>query len=580
MQQDEAFNLLKMGKNIFLTGAAGSGKTYLLNKYIKYLKEHNVGVAVTASTGIAATHLHGTTIHSWSGIGIKDTLTQTDLEKLLKAKRTKRNYKNTKVLIIDEISMLHRYQLDMIDTIARFMLGNDNAFGGIQLVLCGDFFQLPPVSSNPFVEEKRFAFEASTWEDGDFHVCYLHEQHRQGNDPLLAVLNDIRSGKAGEQTKIPLRTRYKKEPQGATKATRLYSRNINVDAINDQELAKINGQEKTYTMATKGFSALVEGLKKSCLAPEQLKLKLGAEVMFIKNDVLGKYVNGTRSIVVGFDKSDEAWPIVKTYNNQTFCAVPEDWNYEDNGVVLATITQVPLRLAWAITIHKSQGMTLDAAEIDLGDAFEPGMGYVALSRVRSLTGLKLMNLNEMALKVHPKVLQHDQIFKDSSAINVNYLQSLAEPEMERCQRETLVVRFGGGKVKGKVKVIGKETSNIGNISNANNRSTSNRSNIRKEVIPTHITTLDMLKEPLSIEAIAEKRGLSVGTIINHIEKLKGLKLIDGAFIEEFKSRLPKEDFDDIFAELKKSEDGKLKPICEKFEGKYPYSTLQLVRLFV
>jgi ATP-dependent exoDNAse (exonuclease V) alpha subunit len=558
MQQDEALNLLKMGKNIFLTGAAGSGKTYLLNKYINYLKNHNIGVAVTASTGIAATHLHGTTIHSWSGIGVRDAITNKDLEKLLTTKRIKSNYKKSKVLIIDEISMLHQHHLDMIDSIARYILGSDKAFGGIQLVLCGDFFQLPPVSSGPLIEEKQFAFEASAWKSGDFHICYLQEQHRQGNDPLLGVLNDIRSGTAGEHTKVPLRTRYKKEPQGATKATKLYSRNINVDTINERELANIQGQEKTFTMTTHGFSALVEGLKKSCLAPEQLKLKPGAEVMFIKNDATGRYVNGTRSIVVGFEK-EEGWPIVKTYSDKTIIVLPEEWKYEDNGTVRATIKQIPLRLAWAITIHKSQGMTLDAAEIDLGDAFEPGMGYVALSRVRSLTGLKLMNLNEMALKVHPKVLQHDQIFKDNSLTVLKHLHTLSEKEIKQSQKETLVKRFEGSTTK----IISKE-----------------RNNTRKDLIPTHITTLDLLKENLSIELIAEKRGLTAGTIMNHIEKLKGLKLIDDSFIEGLKNTIPKENFDVIFAELKRSEDGKLKSIHDKFEGQYSYATIQLVRLFM
>ncbi len=559
MQQNEALSLLKMGKNIFLTGAAGAGKTYLLNKYIKYLKENNVGVAITASTGIAATHLQGTTIHSWSGMGVKDSLTTQDLEQLLTKSRIKRNYKKTKVLIIDEISMLHKHQLDMLDVIARYLLGVDKAFGGLQVVLCGDFFQLPPVSSGGLIEERQFAFEAPSWNDADFHVCYLHEQHRQGSDPLLAVLNDIRSGTAGEHTKVPLRTRYKKEPQGDTKATKLYSRNINVDAINEQELANVQGQEKIFTMATRGFSALVEGLKKSCLALERLKLKVGAEVMFIKNDTAARYVNGTRSTVIGFDKN-EGWPIVRTYDGEVIVAQPEEWKYEDNGAVRASLTQVPLRLAWAITIHKSQGMTLDAAEIDLGDAFEPGMGYVALSRVRSLSGLKLMNLNEMALKVHPKVLQHDQIFKDSSAAVVNYLQTLSEAERAECQRKTLIERFGGDKSK----VIVKEKVRVK----------------KKIAIPTHMTTLAMLNESLSLESIAEKRGLSFGTIITHIEKLKNLQQIDSSLIENLKDVFPKNDFDLIFSELKKSEDGKLKPIYDKFEGRYSYNSIQLVRLFV
>jgi ATP-dependent DNA helicase PIF1 len=455
MQQDEAFNLLKMGKNIFLTGAAGSGKTYLLNKYINYLKDNQVGVAVTASTGIAATHLQGTTIHSWSGIGVRNHITQKDLEKLMTTPRIKRNYKKTKVLIIDEISMLPKHQLDMVDSIARYILGREQAFGGMQVVLCGDFFQLPPIFFNPLEKEKPFAFEGMAWKEGDFHVCYLHEQHRQGNDPLLVILNDIRSGTAGEHTKVPLRTRYKKEPQGATKATKLYSRNLNVDAINERELASIPGQEKIFTMVMRGPHFLVEGLKKSCLALEQLKLKIGAEVMFIKNDTSARYVNGTRSVVVGFDKSEEGWPIVRTYDNKTIMAYPEEWKYEDNGVVSATLTQVPLRLAWAITIHKSQGMTLDTAEIDLGDAFEPGMGYVALSRVRSLNGLKLMNLNEMALKVHPKILQQDKGFQDSSTATVNYLKTLSEKATAQCHRKTLIERFGGCKAT----VTGKETTN-------------------------------------------------------------------------------------------------------------------------
>lgn len=455
MQQDEAFDLLKMGKNIFLTGAAGSGKTYLLNKYIKYLKENNVMVAVTASTGIAATHLHGATIHSWSGIGVKDNLTKEDLENLLTTSRIKRNYKKTKVLIIDEISMLHKHQLDMVDAIARYILNCDTAFGGMQIILCGDFFQLPPVSTGFSRKAIQFAFESVAWEHGGFQVCYLQEQHRHANDPLLAVLNDIRNGAAGEHTKIPLRTRYKKEPQGITKATKLYSRNINVDAINEKELAILDGEEKIFKMEMDGIDVLVEGLKKSCLAFEQLKLKTGAEVMFIKNDTLGKYVNGTRGITVGFDENG-GWPIVKTYDDEIIVASPEEWKYEDNGVVCATIKQVPLRLAWAITIHKSQGMTLDAAEIDLGDAFEPGMGYVALSRVRSLNGLKLMNLNEIALTVHPKILQQDRVFKDSSANTVKHLQILSEAEKTQHHKKTLIERFKCGNIKELDKDLGKK----------------------------------------------------------------------------------------------------------------------------
>jgi hypothetical protein len=560
MKQNDALNLLKMGKNIFLTGAAGAGKTYLLNHYITYLKEHNVHVAMTASTGIAATHLQGMTIHAWSGIGIKDKLTKKDLEKLSDDKRIKRHYKKTKVLIIDEISMLHAHQLDMVDLIARHILDQDKPFGGIQVILCGDFFQLPPVSSSSADSETPFAFESAVWKKQSFEVCYLEEQHRQGNDLLLTILNDIRHGRAGEHTKVPLRTRYKKEPQGETKATKLYSRNINVDTMNDNELAHLSGQAKSFSMKTQGFGKLVEGLKKSCLAQETLTLKIGAEVMFIKNDNQGRYVNGTRCVVVGFEKSAEAWPIVKTYEGKIIIAAAEEWKYQDNGYVRASLLQVPLRLAWAITIHKSQGMTLDAAEIDLGDAFEPGMGYVALSRVRSLNGLKLINLNDMALTVHPKVLQQDAIFKKNSAQLVQYLKNLSATTIEEYHRKTLIERFEGNNEKALNKNI-------------------NRSKKGND-IPTHLITLQMLKEKLSIDTIAEKRGFTLGTIITHIEKLVGLKMINQTDLEHLKDRLPKNDFDAILQEYEKSEDGKLKAIYDKFGGKYSYASIQIVRLFL
>ena len=560
MLQKEAFDLLKMGKNVFLTGAAGSGKTYLLNKYIKYLKDNNVKVAVTASTGLAATHLYGMTIHSWSGIGIRDTLNDKDLEKILDSRRIKSNYKKTKVLIIDEVSMLHKHQLDMINLIAGKMLSSNKAFGGIQVILCGDFFQLPPVSSGASLEKARFAFEADAWEKGDFHICYLQEQHRQNNnqsnnhDPLLTVLNSIRSGTAGEHTKVPLRTRYKKEPEGSVKATKLYSRNINVDEVNNRELAKLKSEERVFAMQSDGFKALVDGLKRNCLAPEYFKLKIGAEVMFIKNDPEGRFVNGTRCVVINFDKTD-GWPIVKTYNNKIITAAPMEWTYEDNGIVRASITQVPLRLAWAITIHKSQGMTLDAAEIDLGNAFEPGMGYVALSRVRSLKGLKLMNLNEMALTVHPEILDYDKVLRDNSAQAVNYLKGLSAEEIAELHKKVLTERFAGSKSKEK---------------KVNN----------KDKTDTYTKTLVLLKEKLSVDEIASKREMKVRTILGHLEKLKGLKKINSTDIAHLKDMIPSKDFEVITAELKKSTDGKLKPIYDFFNGKFSYTSITLARLFV
>jgi hypothetical protein len=281
MTQDEALHLLKLGKNIFLTGSAGSGKTYLLNSYIRYLKRHGVGVSVTASTGLAATHLNGRTIHSWSGIGVSTDLSEADLATLQREKGVRNRYQKTKVLIIDEVSMLHAFQLDLVDRIARKMLDPLQPFGGLQVVLCGDFFQLPPVKTQRDTSP-AFAFESLAWQQGKFCTCYLHEQHRQGNDALVTVLNDIRNGAADERTKAPLRTRYKQQPIGAVQATRLYARNVSVDAINQRELDALSGDEIPYHMTKHGSVKLTDALLRGCPAPTTLKLKIGAWLCLLK----------------------------------------------------------------------------------------------------------------------------------------------------------------------------------------------------------------------------------------------------------------------------------------------------------
>lgn len=623
MTQDEAFDLLKLGNNVFVTGAAGSGKTYLLNTYIKHLRDHSVGVAVTASTGIAATHLNGKTIHSWSGVGVRDALADNELEALLRNDRVKRNYKKTKVLIIDEISMLHPYQLDMVERIARHMLNLTQPFGGLQVVLCGDFFQLPPVSRENLGIAKAFAYESSAWDTGGFQICYLHEQYRQGEDPLLTVLNDIRSGNAGEQTKVPLRTRYKKDPEGSVRPTKLFARNVNVDSINDRELRGLEGEQKVFCMNTKGFSALVDGLKRGCLAPVDLRLKIGAKVMFVKNAIDGSFVNGTLGMVEDFD-DDEGWPLVRTFDNDLIVADPEDWKYEEKGIVRAMLTQVPLKLAWAITVHKSQGMTLDAAEMDLSDAFEPGMGYVALSRVRSLSGLKLLGLNETALTVHPRILEQDKNFKQWSESASEILRKISDRDKEKRQADVLKHRFGAKKKRVSQKTpstaenqedysnayspwseeddekltrlflekmpiktlsslfrrkpggIRSRLKKLDLIEVTSSDEKSHGQNEKKNKTSTQDITRELVERKIPLTEIAGERGLTVGTIVSHLEKLKGLdNLPDIDYIKK-----PIKDFDRILEAFKDSPDGKLAPVNQKLKGRYSFDDLKVVRLFV
>jgi ATP-dependent exoDNAse (exonuclease V) alpha subunit len=434
MLQAEALDILKMGKNVFLTGPAGSGKTHVLNSYIQYLRSHAVDVAVTASTGIAATHLGGQTIHSWSGIGVRDVLTDYDIDEMMQKAYLYKRFDRTKVLIIDEVSMLHHFRLDLIEWICRQMKHNERPFGGMQIVLCGDFFQLPPVTRGEVVESE-FAYKADCWKEAKLTICYIGEQHRQKDNVYLSILNQIRQNKVTKKTVELLKTRLNKDPESGRESTRLYTHNIDVDTVNKRHLDLIDSPVKNYHMTSKGSKGLTETLKKSCLSPEKLELKKGARVMFTKNHQEGGYVNGTLGFVFDFNSFGD--PVVQTNNGMKFSVTPQSWKIEEEGKTKAEISQLPLRLAWAITVHKSQGMSLDAMEVDLSKSFVRGMGYVALSRVRSLDGMKLLGFNDMSLEIDEEVLKKDLEFQNMSESSKQRLLQMTRVEILEKQKEWL-----------------------------------------------------------------------------------------------------------------------------------------------
>ena len=433
MTQKEALNLLKSGKNVFITGAAGTGKTYVLNQYVEYLREHEVEVAITASTGIAATHMNGVTIHSWSGIHLDQKITGETWRRIRKINGLAEGIRIAKVLIIDEVSMLHHYRLDMVDQICRRVRQDQSPFGGLQVIMSGDFFQLPPVQGDGEPEAK-FVVDSHVWNNMDLKICYLTKQYRQDDQQFLHILGEIRDGKVSDNSKSLLESRLNKPVHLDLdiKITQLYTTNRSVDGINNYELNQLNGKERQYLMASKGVRDLVIKLKKGCMAPEDLRLKVDAVVMFVRNNFGRGYVNGTLGKVIGFDK-ESGYPIVETIHKKKVIATPESWTVERQGSVIAQISQVPLRLAWAITIHKSQGMSLDAATIDLSKAFVEGMGYVALSRVRRLDGIKLLGINEMALKVHPDSIELDRNLQEQSQEVKGKLKILGKLKLSRQQ---------------------------------------------------------------------------------------------------------------------------------------------------
>jgi ATP-dependent DNA helicase PIF1 len=530
MTQKTALKILETGVNVFLTGEPGAGKSHTVREYVERARGRELTVALTASTGIAATHIGGMTIHAWSGLGIRKSITRAECQDLASNATVRRRVKGAQVLIIDEISMLDAGMLEALDLICRVLRDSNEPFGGVQLVLVGDFFQLPPVT-RAGEAPARFAFEARAWQAANLTVCYLSEQHRQEDASFLELLGAIRRGLVtdGHLELLEKRRRVSKNEE----ITKLFSHNADVDRINTDHLRTLTGKERTYTMTTYGSAKIVEALKKGCLSPEVLKLKVGARVMLTRNSPAQGFVNGSLGVVKGFDP-EATWPVVELLSGKTVTVEPEMWSAEGDGASLAAIRQVPLRLAWAITVHKSQGMSLDGAFIDLSGAFAYGQGYVALSRVRSLKGLFLGGLNTRALAVDPVVLEKDSEFRAAS---------------EAAAREAV-------NLPDSVKLAPRPAS------------------ARKVKAPRWTETLALINEGQSIQVVALVRARTVGTILEHLEEARTLNLLTPAVVKGLK----KEGASLVGAVgpvFKKQTVPGLKPVFEHFQGMYSYDELKI-----
>jgi len=303
MNQSLALEIMLSGESVLLTGPAGAGKTFVLNQFIKLAKHEGMHVSVTATTGLAGTHLGGTTIHSWAGIGVGDSLPSGFAEHMAKGRRE--IIEKTDVLVIDEISMLHDFRLDMVDEVCRIVRKEpDMPFGGIQIIMSGDFFQLPPINRGDS-RAGSFVVNSEVWQELDPVICYLEEQHRQDDETLIDILNAIRAGDVRRHHAETLLARTEVHPDDFELLTELHTVNVDVDKMNAAKLAEIDEDEISYEQSSTGSEGYVEGLQRSVLAPKVLKLKLGALVMAVKNSPERKYVNGSIGTVVAFEPHTE-----------------------------------------------------------------------------------------------------------------------------------------------------------------------------------------------------------------------------------------------------------------------------------
>ncbi len=550
MTQDTALTIMKTGANIFLTGEPGSGKTHTVNAYVRYLKEHGIQPSITASTGIAATHVGGMTIHSWSGIGIRRALSEYDLDAMASNEGLVRRLAKAKVLIIDEISMLDGTVLDMVDQVSRTIRMKQEPFGGLQVILVGDFFQLPPIAKQG--ERAQFAFDSKAWKLANPIICYLSEQHRQEDTAFLSTLGAIRRGELEDSVFEYIGERNVAPGEHPLDIPQLYTHNIDVDKKNTIELEKLTSAPVVFLMETKGSTGRVEQLVKGCLSPEELVLKEGASVMFTKNSFDSGYVNGTLGTVIGFD-ADNGFPIVETRDGDEITAFPSEWAVDDSGKVLATITQVPLRLAWAITVHKSQGLSLDAAVMDLSRAFEYGQGYVALSRVREFAGLHILGINQRAFEVHPLVLERDQAFRERSDDAERGFEDMPPSDL-LALHNNFITAMGG-------------TIHAVALDEAT----------KAPKISTYEQTLALVADGKTLAEIIALRGMTEGTIVKHLEELALSGNLPPLEMAQF-TGLEQRGLDDIREAILGVEGGYLKPIYEALDEAYSYEMIRLVRL--
>lgn len=401
--QKSALNSLLSGNNILLTGPAGTGKSYLVNHIRECYEKIGKRIGVTSTTGASAIIIGGRTLHSWAGIGICGSK-ESALKRVMTYRKPQERIRSTNILIIDEVSMLPAHLLDILDYIFKLIRRSSLPFGGMQIILVGDFYQLSPVKSD------KYAFEADCWNESIQEVHELKEIFRQCDVEFATALNEIRIAEPSLKTIELLTQCLGKEFEGDIKPTELYSVKADVSELNEYELWELASEDNMvreiasldeliekpqprYPRKEKFILESQAKMNKQCAAPQILQLCIGCQVMLIKNlNIEAGLANGSRGVVTGFATNGQ--PIVKFMNGQILQIGVEKWTMRVNETVIMRRTQYPLILAWSITIHKSQGSTIDLLKVDLGSKiFSDGQSYCALSRSKSLEGLSIISID-------------------------------------------------------------------------------------------------------------------------------------------------------------------------------------------
>jgi ATP-dependent DNA helicase PIF1 len=429
-EQQIAFDKYIQGNNVFITGPGGSGKTALIRKIYEHANLHFKDIQVTALTGCAAVLLNckAKTLHSWAGIGLANGTIEQMITKIKKNKFSKTTWKKTQILVVDEVSMLSLKLFTILNEIGKAVRGNNKPFGGIQLIFAGDFFQLPPVGDKDDPETQQFCFESDNWNAIFHRNCQIQlvKIYRQTDEIYSSILNQIRQGrikrKANDLLMQYVGRRY--DPNLVAEPTKLYPTRNKVEQINNFKMAALSSEEKEYNIkyakdvemtkaeriirlefSEKEIQTELDFLASNLICDKYIKTKIGAQVMCVINiktaegDTL--VCNGSQGIITSYCEFT-GMPRVKYNNGLELVMQRHVW--ASDKIPGIGISQIPLILAWALTIHKSQGATLDAAEIDVGSGiFECGQTYVALSRVKSLNGLYLSSFDASRIRINKKV---------------------------------------------------------------------------------------------------------------------------------------------------------------------------------